>query len=124
MLLNGLLTSCIDDVIGPSSFQFLFVDEPDPIPALKQQVRDALFARIKPWADQDVAAYALGTDQPRMSDLKRNRLERFSLDTLIRWSARMDLQVELKIVCLRASAPRMFRFPPRKPYDRSSRKED
>jgi predicted XRE-type DNA-binding protein len=86
------------------------VDDNDPIPALKQQLRDELIALIGQW-NQSVAASAIGTDQPRMSDLERNRLERFSLETLIRFLARVECQVDLKVFKLRQSKPRMFRFP-------------
>ena len=86
------------------------MDENDPIPALKQQTRDELIALIGRW-NQSVAASAIRTDQPRMSDLERNRLERFSLETLIRFLTRVDCRVELKVVRLRVSGPRMFRFP-------------
>ena len=86
------------------------MDENDPIPALKQQTRDELIALIGRW-NQSVAASAIRTDQPRMSDLERNRLERFSLETLIRFLTRVDCRVELKVVRLRVSGSRLFRCP-------------
>lgn len=85
------------------------MDENDPIPALKQQLRDELIALMGKW-NQSVAASAIGTDQPRMSDLERNRLERFSLETLIRFLTRVECRVELKVV-RRRTRPRMFKFP-------------
>ncbi|MEO7520673.1 MAG: XRE family transcriptional regulator, partial [Gemmatimonas sp.] len=85
------------------------MDETDPIPALKQQLRDDLVALIGEW-EQSVAAGAIKTDQPRMSDLERNRLERFSLETLIRFVTRVECRVDLKVVRLSVSSPRMFRF--------------
>jgi len=88
------------------------MDETDPIPVLKQQLRDELIALIGKY-DQLVAAHAIKADQPRMSDLQRNRLERFSLETLIRFLTRVECRVELKVVRLSRAEPRMFRFPPR-----------
>jgi predicted XRE-type DNA-binding protein len=81
----------------------------DPVPALKQQVRNALIAAVGRW-QQSVAAGAIGTDQPRMSDLERNRLERFSLETLIRLLARIDHRVELVVHPPPSGAFRVFRF--------------
>jgi predicted XRE-type DNA-binding protein len=93
------------------------VDEPDPIPALKQQLRDALMARIGKY-DQFTAARAIRTDQPRMSDLHRNRLDRFSVETLIRFLTRVECRVEIQVVKLRPGEPRMFKFRPRQPKER------
>lgn len=84
----------------------------DPIPRLKQQLRDELIGVIGE-ENQVVAARAIGTDQPRMSDLERNRLERFSLETLIRFLTRVECRVELRVVRTRLGKPRMFKFPPR-----------
>lgn len=69
----------------------------DPIPYLKEQLRDEIVALVGDW-DQYVAARRLGTDQPRMSDLKRGRLERFSLEKLIRLLANVDQTVEITVV--------------------------
>ncbi|HUQ48962.1 MAG TPA: XRE family transcriptional regulator [Gemmatimonadaceae bacterium] len=88
------------------------MDEPDPIPDLKQQLRDDLIALIGKY-DQYSAAGAIKADQPRMSDLQRNRLDRFSLETLIRFLTRVECRVEIKVVRLSPAAPRIFRFPAR-----------
>ena len=85
------------------------MDDNDPIPALKHQLRDELIALIGKY-EQFTAATAIGTDQPRMSDLKHNRLTRFSLETLIRFLTRVECRVEIRVVRLRGSAPRMYRF--------------
>jgi predicted XRE-type DNA-binding protein len=95
---------------GQQWLQLRSVDENEPIPALKQQLRDELIALIGDW-EQFTAARAIGTDQPRMSDLGRNRLERFSLETMIRFLTRVDCRVELKVV--RPRRLRMSRFPKR-----------
>ena len=98
------------------------MDESDPIPALKQQLGDELVAHIGMW-NQQVAASAIGTDQPRMSDLDRNRLDRFSLETLVRFLTRIDLRVEINVVQVHASGPRMFRVPSR-PRSTNNSRED
>jgi predicted XRE-type DNA-binding protein len=67
---------------------------PDPIPALKQQVRDALVEALDGW-EQCNAACLIGSHQARVSNLKQNRLEHFSLETLVRFLTRIDHRVEL-----------------------------
>ncbi len=96
----------------------------DPIPYLKEQLRDEIVALVGDW-DQYVAAGRLGTDQPRMSDLKRGRLERFSLEKLIRLLANIDQSVEITIVgptripMFRLRNPhKAWRPPPRGPVTR------
>jgi predicted XRE-type DNA-binding protein len=55
----------------------------DPIPPLKEQLARELVARVDGWTLEYAASF-LGTDAPRMSNLRRGRLERFSLEHLIR----------------------------------------
>jgi predicted XRE-type DNA-binding protein len=55
----------------------------DPIPRLKEQLARELLARVDGWTQEYAAAF-IGTDQPRMSDLRKGRLDRFSLEKLIR----------------------------------------
>lgn len=55
----------------------------DPIPQLKEQLARELVARVDGWTLEYAASF-LGTDAPRMSNLRRGRLERFSLEHLIR----------------------------------------
>lgn len=45
---------------------------------------------------QGDAARLLRTTQPRISDLRRGRLERFSIDTLLRLLTRLGVDVELR----------------------------
>ena len=85
----------------------------DPIPELKQELRREILDAVGKYA-QYVAASAIGTDQPRMSDLHRGHLERFSLETLIRFLARIERRVELNVVVTRLGAPRIFHFPNRR----------
>jgi predicted XRE-type DNA-binding protein len=69
---------------------------PDPIPHLKQQVAAAVVAQLQPWT-QPMAAELLRTDQPRVSDLRNGKLERFSLERLIRFAARRGGTVSITI---------------------------
>jgi predicted XRE-type DNA-binding protein len=46
---------------------------------------------------QTQAAKKLGITQPRLSDLFRHRIERFSLDALVNIAARAGMRVELKV---------------------------
>jgi len=69
----------------------------DPIPALKCQLGTELAALLEGWNAADVAAL-IGTDRPRISDLRRGKLDRFSLEMLIRYAARLRRRVELVVV--------------------------
>ena len=79
----------------------------DPIPRLKQQVGAELAALLKDWPTTDAIEW-LGIGQPRISDLRRQKLDRFSLESLIRYADRLMLDVKLSIEL------RPWRFPPRK----------
>ena len=68
----------------------------DPIPELKRQAAAELATLFDGWNVFDVAAY-IGTDARRITEIKRGQLERFSLETLIRYLARMRRVVELRI---------------------------
>ena len=69
----------------------------DPILALKGQIACEIRALVGCY-NQHLAADALGVDQPRMSDILRDRLERFSLEKLIRLLSNLDHRVELTLV--------------------------
>jgi len=64
----------------------------DPIPELERQAAAALIPLLAGNAD-NVAAL-IGTDQPRVSDIWRGKLERFSIETLIRYLVRRRCRVE------------------------------
>ena len=68
----------------------------DPIPELKRQAAEALVKELDGWNSHFMAA-TIGTDQPRISDIRRGRLHRFSLETLIRYLTRLSQRVELHI---------------------------
>jgi predicted XRE-type DNA-binding protein len=69
---------------------------PDPIPELKRLVADEIRRRIDGWRTADIAVH-LGTDQPRLSDIRQGKLQRFSLETLIRFATRLRCRVELRV---------------------------
>jgi len=69
----------------------------DPVPALKRQLADAI-VRIASQTNFHLAAPALGIDPARLSDLRRGRVDRFSIDRLIRILAVADRRVDAKIV--------------------------
>ena len=68
----------------------------DPIPQLKRQLAQVIVERVDGWS-QVYAADLLGTDQPRMSDLRRGELARFSLEQLIRFVARVEGTVSVTV---------------------------
>jgi hypothetical protein len=53
---------------------------------------------IAPCWNSDDIAFLIGTDRWRVADLKRASLERFSLERLIRFLARLDYRVEITLV--------------------------
>jgi hypothetical protein len=85
----------------------------DPIPELKRQAAAALVPLLSGNADH--VAALIGTDQPRISDIRRGKLERFSLETLIRYLTRLQCRVGLEIVTQRRSYRPPNRPPPRSP---------
>lgn len=72
----------------------------DPIPPLKERLARLLVKRLDGWS-QEMAGELLGSDQPGMSDLRNNRLDRFSLDRLVRFVDRVGGDVSIQIVWAR-----------------------
>lgn len=70
---------------------------PDPIPALKQQLAAAVLQALDGWRQLEGGAM-IGIDQPRMSNLRRGRLERFSLEKLARLVSRAGGDLQLTVV--------------------------
>lgn len=68
----------------------------DPIPALKRQLGVELQRLLRDWNADDVA-FIMGTDRWRIADLRRTRLERFSLERLIRFLARLDYGIVITV---------------------------
>lgn len=61
----------------------------DPIPELKRQVGLELARAISDTSVADLVEL-LETDPPRISDLRRGKLKRFSLETLLRYAHRLS----------------------------------
>ena len=68
----------------------------DPIPALKQQLGGELARLLAGWNADDIAV-VIGTDRPRVSELRRGKLARFSLETLIRYLSRLGQRVDVSV---------------------------
>ena len=73
---------------------------PDPIPPLKQQLARHLVKRLDGWS-QEMAGELIGSDQPGMSDLRNKRLDRFSLDRLVRFVDRVGGDVTIQVAWVR-----------------------
>lgn len=64
----------------------------------RSAVMIALREQVATWqTTQAEAAHRLGITQPRLSDLLRGRIDRFSLDALINLATRAGLRVRLEI---------------------------
>jgi predicted XRE-type DNA-binding protein len=64
----------------------------------RSELMIALRTKIESWKlSQTEAARRLGLTQPRLNDLMRGRIDKFSLDALINLAAPTGLAVQLKI---------------------------
>ena len=64
----------------------------------RSELMIALRTRIEGWkVSQTAAARRLGLTQPRLNDLMRARIDKFSLDALINVAGRAGLAVRLQI---------------------------
>ena len=66
------------------------------------RIRSALMARLRQVIQergltQAGAAALLGVTQPRVSDLTRGKIDRFSIDTLVDMLARAGFQVDVRV---------------------------
>lgn len=73
-----------------------------PGQARNLQLRSELMVRIERFVKasrmtQTEAAKRLGVTQPRLNDLLRGKIEKFSLDALVRMLAHAGLRVELTV---------------------------
>jgi predicted XRE-type DNA-binding protein len=66
---------------------------------LMSRVRDA----VREMTQKDAAALC-GVSQPRLNDLLRGKIEKFSLDALVNMLARAGLRVELRVRSVKAPA--------------------
>jgi predicted XRE-type DNA-binding protein len=80
----------------PVALRSWFMLRNDPIPALKQQLAAELLRLMQGWRTTELRA-RMRIDQPRISDLRRGRLDRFSLDRLVRLVHDLDHRVELSV---------------------------
>lgn len=76
--------------------------EDDPVVAANLTMRAdlmiALQQRVGTWkVTQSEAARRLEITQPRLNDLVRGRIAKFSLDTLVNLATRADIHVRLRI---------------------------
>ena len=68
----------------------------DPIEHVKQDLARALVHAIDGWTPGQLI-YRMSIDQPRVSDLRRGRLERISVARLIRWLDAMGYDVRVAV---------------------------
>jgi predicted XRE-type DNA-binding protein len=71
--------------------------------AAEMEIRSTLLMGLEQWLSasgltQTAAAEALGVTQARVSDIKRGKINRFSLDLLVRLAARAGLRPTLRLV--------------------------
>ena len=69
---------------------------PNPIPALKRQLADEILSIIGR-LNVTVAAMVLGIDASRLADIRHGRIERFSVERLIRLLATLNRTVSLTV---------------------------
>jgi predicted XRE-type DNA-binding protein len=79
----------------------------DPIPALKRRLANEIL-RLADQTNMHVAARRFGIDVPRMSDLRRGRIARFSVERLIRILATVDRRVDVTVVTTTSASIRWF----------------
>ena len=77
--------------------------EPSAADAARMKARAQMMTAIRETVDawdvtQAVAAKRLGLTQPRMNDLVRGRINKFSLDALLNIATRAGLAVRVKVV--------------------------
>jgi hypothetical protein len=73
------------------------MERPDPIPELKRSAAAALAKRLSGWSSVYDAAALLGTQRARVVDIRSGRLDRFSLETLLRYIVRAGASVEVRV---------------------------
>jgi predicted XRE-type DNA-binding protein len=84
--------------VGRSVFRDLFSESE----AAELEIRSTLLQGLTRWLaasgmTQVKAAKALGVTQARISDIKHGKINRFSLDLLVRLAARAGLQPKLRL---------------------------
>lgn len=77
--------------------------EPSPAEAASMKARSEVMLAVRKIVDhweltQAAAAKRLGITQPRLNDLLKGRIDRFSLDALVDLASRAGLSVQVKTV--------------------------
>jgi predicted XRE-type DNA-binding protein len=77
--------------------------ESSPVEAANMKARSNVLTAIRKVVDgwdvtQSEAARKLGINQPRMNDLLRGKIDKFSLDALMNLAARAGLSVQVKVI--------------------------
>lgn len=72
----------------------------------RSDLTNAIRERVESWkVTQATAAKQLGISQPRINDLLRGRIDKFSLDALMKLAPRAGLAVELRAAPLTIASP-------------------
>jgi predicted XRE-type DNA-binding protein len=84
--------------------------EATPLEAANMRAKSTLLMALQHWLDQTTgtqkaAATHLGITQPRLSDLKRGRIDLFSLDTLLNMAEQAGLAPTIKLRALPKAKP-------------------
>lgn len=65
---------------------------------MRAELLSALKARVKSWGlSQEAAAHRLGITRPRLNDLMRGKLSKFSLDALVNLTSAAGLSLQIRI---------------------------
>ncbi len=80
----------------------VFYDLFEPDIAAEMEARSVLLMGLERWLNdraltQAAAAKLLGVTQARVSDIKRGKINQFSLDLLVRLAARAGLRPEFRL---------------------------
>ncbi|PAA17436.1 MULTISPECIES: helix-turn-helix domain-containing protein [Pseudomonas] len=84
----------------PTSVWDALVDTPEEAESLRvrSQLMRAIRRVVKTWdVSQKEAAQRLHITQPRLNDLLKGKIEKFSLDALVNMLASADLELEVRI---------------------------
>jgi predicted XRE-type DNA-binding protein len=73
---------------------------PDPIARIKSEMAELVVQRTLR-GTQEMAAAFLRIDQPRMSNLRRGVLDRFSLEQLLRFITRAGGEIQITVTWTR-----------------------
>lgn len=101
MIMKTPPASSIDTEIAKGDARGAFYDLFDEDEAAELTMRAQLLRSLEGWlktaGTQMAAAKVLGITQARVSDIKRGKIDKFSLDLLVRLAARAGLQPQLRL---------------------------